>query len=132
MTFWLKPEFISLQQQWYKRLKDSGFDDQEDSDDDYRLRCLIENMRLKCPLLLRVDIEYFEKILEAYENNETENETDKLIMHLYVGGARINEIEEHLKKNGQRKARNTIRFIIRKYEHRWQIKQYTRKQLNLK
>lgn len=134
MRFWQKPEFKALQRDWYNKLEELGHIDEE---------WLLENgeLHLKAnpvsrgrltSLQIKNGLNYFTALWEKIGAELFESDVDRIILELYGGGARIKEIEEYLANRDQRRARNTIRFIIRKYEHKWEIKQYTRKQLNLK
>ena len=56
---------------------------------------------------------------------EFEDEADRLIMEWTAEGREIKEISIELKKLGMRKSyRNTIRFVRRRYEDKWGIREW--------
>jgi hypothetical protein len=66
------------------------------------------------------------------ENTFFRNETDKHILIRYSEGAKIKVIMEELSKLGMNKARDSIRYIVRRYEMAWGLKHYSPKQLHKK
>lgn len=123
-------EFKALQKYWYDRAKESGFHDIEPE-----IKSDLSHLyRDKTQLEIVTKQEYY-TLLNHWvydENTQFRNEFDKHIMRLYAEGARIKSIIEHLNSLGKDCGRQAIRLIIRRYEMKWKIRYYTRKQLNLK
>lgn len=133
-----KEEFKKLQTEWYQKLQDSGFKDLEE--------------RFENPLCLRIQdrADYYFKRLAPHKRKDKEeyfnvltaivynpstqfkNPTDKFILYAYVEGHRISAIIKSLAQLGVLRNRKTIRILIRRYEMRWHLRKYTRKQLNLR
>jgi hypothetical protein len=131
-----KHEFKKLQKQWYKILKDSGFNDIEREKDEqlvltqtaaYPFRNTDEFLRI-------IKEEYFrcmsQKALD--ENTVFRNEIDKYILLRHSEGAKIKIIGEELVSRGTSRDRKSIRIIIRRYEMAWGIRFYGPRELNLK
>lgn len=133
-----KAEFNKLKREWYGKLKESGFEDIEEKvpnpiwlrDCDtasYPFRCMAPHKR-------KDRAEYF-NVLTAIVNNpatEFRNATDKYILNCYIDGYEIAAIIRSLAHIGIFRDRKTIRILIRRYEMKWHLRKYTRKQLNLK
>ena len=67
------------------------------------------------------------------KNEDWKDPVDKLVMIRHVQGKLIKDISQELKDRGYNKNhRQTIRFIIRKYELKWKIKNWKPEQLKLK
>lgn len=132
MTFWRQQQFKALQLEWYKRLEESEFKDAE--------KIIGEELELKqaAAYLFKGEDEPTWKAREAYfhlmsqqiHEAEFRCEIDEIIMTWHVAGQRIKSICEELDRKGMHRCRHTVRFTIRKYEMRWGLREYTRKQLN--
>ncbi len=124
-----KEDFLILQEEWYDKLKKTGF---EDIEKNYRGNNFLKNHRY--PNLDPDAITYFDNILFFADAANTifKKPADKIIMQLHGQGMGINDIIQALSLYGIKRARNSVRIIIRRYEMAWGIKEYTRKQLNLK
>ncbi len=118
--------FKILQKQWYRKLADSGFRDIE-ADGEPSFRNINQTK-------IETDEAYFEilSMLVHHEQTLWKREIDRRIMTLYADGVRINDICHALRVDGDSRGRAAIRFIIRKYEHAWMIRNYTRKQMHLR
>lgn len=132
-----KDEFKKLQQHWYQVLADHGFEDIEQ----------IKNGRLT---LTPIADRFYEKTRDAFWREDRESyfrvlgqlvhdqdtffrsDTDRLIMTRYAEGSTVKAITEELALFGVSRHRHSIRFVIRRYEVKWQIRNYNHKQLNVK
>ncbi len=122
-------EFQTLKQKWYQFLKETGFNDIEEKDTRQNSSRRYENLS---PVYRESKAEYYSKMQQALEKAKFKKEIDRIIVTRYSEGAKIWEICDELRDMGQSRDRNTVRWIIRKYEHAWKIRIYTRKQLHLK
>lgn len=131
-----KEKFKSLQKYWYDILKVSGFEDIEKlvggelvlkQGADHHLwnvNQLDKEMRE----------EYFTIITHKVNDEETvfRNEVDRIVMQGHAMGAMIRDIIHTLNTHGETRSRASVRYIIRRYEMAWNIRQYTPRQLNKK
>lgn len=129
-------KFKALQRQWYKILEDSGFEDIEKVvGDELVLKqnashgFLITERNL---LQQQAMTEYFRLMSQKVNDEYTvfNCKEDAIILEMHCLGARVIDIINTLKSNGMYRNRNTIRYIIRRYEVNWNIKNYERKKLN--
>lgn len=129
-------EFKALQRHWYKLLEDSGFQDIEHFKNGHLVLKETIRDRLKhiSFLKMKVQEEYYHlmtyKVLD--ESTKFKSETDKYILTRYIDGVHINQIIEELMAKGLSKNRDTIRFMIRRYELEWGINHYDNKELHRK
>lgn len=131
MKFWQSRKFSQLEQKWYEKLKDDGFIDQERKiGQDTELIQKASNVYRQAPEVVRdAKIIYFDVLKEYILISTFKDEGDKLIMMLRSEGYKIKEISQKLKELGQKNHRQTIRYIIRSYEHKWNIRHWTQTQL---
>lgn len=134
--------FKKLQRDWYEILKRSGFEDienddlslvsksgnhdvifNEEEDDHYSNDIEAKSHEL-----------YYQRLSESINDPAVvfKNEAHWYIMTRHTEGAMIEEIVRELVALGMKRTRLSIRYIIRRYEMKWKIRFYTRKQLNLK
>lgn len=124
-------EFKQLLGEWNKKLEDTGFQDAEKEiagervlkqTSDYAFRESVEVIR-------EAKLQYFTILAQKIsDEREFDDAWDRLIMERTAEGWSIKEISEELKslKPGDRERtkhnRDTIRYVRRRYEHRWGIK----------
>lgn len=126
--FWRTPDFQELNKQWNEKLKKSGFDDAEEEVGGEKLlkqRASYAYRRRETTAVQRQNkLEYFMLIAQFIEREKGfEDESDKLIMQRTAEGLSIREISEELQRLKKPKFnRDTIRYIRRRYEHRWGIR----------
>lgn len=129
-------KFRELQKYWYKILEESGFRDIEKLiGDELVLKQNSDHNGWFIDQFTReMNEEYFRTICEIVGNEDTvfRNDIDKIIMNMHAYGAKIINIVNTLKANNMTRNRASVRFIIRRYEIDWGLKQYTLKQLNKK
>lgn len=130
--FWKSKEFDRVRQEWEQRLKKSGFRDIEKEIKGERVLSQYSDYayrRKETELVRECKLAYF-TLLAQHLSVETkfEDEWDQLIMERTAEGYSIKEISEELKslvpENRERTKHNrdTIRYVRRRYEHRWGIK----------
>lgn len=134
MSFWKTPDFKSLQRAWYARLEREGFRDAEEIvGGEYVLKQIAAHpYRGMGHLAIQTKEAYYRLLGLQVQTGDFASEVDRLILTMFADGRRIKHIVEALHNLGTPRARNTIRFIIRKYEMRWGLREYTAKQLNKK
>lgn len=131
MSYWKSEHFKALQKEWYRRAADSGFDDHESViEGEYELKDLRPYRSHEGELRKIRDIPYYDKLTDLVNAHNFSDEVHKIVLTLCSQGKRIKFICLELKKMGTPRTREAIRFIIRKYEMLWGIKQYSKKQLN--
>lgn len=119
-------DFKKLQDEWYRKLAESGFEDAEELIGTiWRLKNDSASYFRYTPVEVReAKIEYFEKIGECVEAESFDSERDMHVLKMWAAGDNIKTIEKKLSEKGYKNKREKIRFIIRKYENRWGIKYY--------
>lgn len=127
---WGGDKFKKLERKWNDKLAKSGFIDAEVTIDGERklkqYACnIFERSNTKKEYISQKML-YYELLTQHAFHHKFTNQTDKIIMELASNGARPIEIVKRLKKIGKKIHRHTVRFIIRRYEHLWKIKFWTR------
>ncbi len=130
-------EFIKLQQEWYQKLAEAGFKDIERLRGDdlvlvpsgTELRYRRTNAHYR-----RLKEEYYRCIAQEAQDEENvfRNEVDKYILIRHSEGAKIKTIVKELEESGNGRNRDSVRFIIRRYEMEWGLGNYDHKQLHIK
>jgi hypothetical protein len=126
--FWKTQSFHQHHRLWERKLKENGFEDCEIERKGERfLKQYSHNCyRQASPLERETRLNYY--CLIGRLANSITNERDKLILTLHSEGLTNQAI---LKLTGI-KHRNTITHIIRRYQHKWQIRTWKPNQMNLK
>ncbi len=134
MSFWKTTAFKALQQAWYARLEKEGFRDAEEIiGGEYVLKQIAAHpYRDMDHLTIWAKESYYRLMCLQVQKGEFATEVDRLVLTMFAEGRRIKHIVEALHNLGTPRARNSVRFIIRKYEMRWGLREYTAKQLNKK
>lgn len=132
--FYQSREFRELEKQWDEYLKLSGFEDAERIKNGERvLRQNSSNSYRQAGDDEReAKLQYFQTLCAHFYRTEFPNPVDKLVMAMVSDGRSIKFIVFELSRSGHPTHRQTIRFIIRRYEHLWGIRVWTAKQRNLK
>lgn len=132
-------EFKKLQDEWYAKLADSGFNDIEKFvggewvlDIKYSDAAICRNM--PDPFIRELQEEYYRTLNHTLQNENVvfKKEIHRYILTRHSEGAKAKTISEELEEMGQYAHRHTIRFIVRRYESAWGIKNYRPTQLNKK
>lgn len=134
-----KDEFKKLQREWYQKLADLGFKDIEEfKGEELVLKesyndCFRPNRHNKSEFDRSMQEEYFRCLAHKAFDETTvyRNEIDKHILIRYSEGAKIKTIITELSVLKKPLRRNTIRFIIKRYEMAWGLKNYKPNELNI-
>lgn len=132
--FFLRPEFKDLECEWNKRLIASGFKDIEHTKHGERvLKQYAFNAYLQADDKTRLAREqYYHLIAMNVAVHSFNKLLDEIVMTKFAEGLFIKQIVLDLNKLGFSIHRQTVRFIVRRYEHEWGIKYWTLKERNLK
>lgn len=131
VKFWNNKQFKDLANEWEKKLQESGFKDiekkgklKQKANYAYRRSYITEEMR-------EAKRNYL-SLINNHCGSETEfsDESDRFIMEKTGEGWTIREISSALKEKSLRKHnRDTIRYIRRRYENKWGIKNWTQSEM---
>lgn len=129
-----KQDLKLLQKEWDEILKASGFKDIERriGNDLVLIQYASNVYRQAEPVIRENKAAYYEQISSWIHEHKFANESEKIIMNMIGQGARIKEVVQRLESMGVGVHRQTVRFIIRRYETEWGIKVWSNKQMNLK
>lgn len=132
MNQWESKAFKKLQSEWYKKLKDTGFQDAEEIvGGEQKLKQNAPNVyRQADPVYIESKARYFELLTQHVASYRFSEPIDRTIMGLKSQGFKISEICSRLKQMGVPKHRQTVRFIVRRYEHNWGIRRWTPEEMN--
>lgn len=114
---------------WQERLKESGFYDFEIEGEKINARI---NESDKISKTKQNDIFYYSEISAFAQKNKFNNDSYKRIMELRSEGFGISEILRKLLEENIKINRETIRYIIRRFEFKWGIRAWTLKEMNIK
>lgn len=118
---------------WEEKLKASGFIDAEQSIGSAR------KLKQYCPNVYRQSTKaareaktiYYALIAEKIYTEVFTNDIHKYIMSRVSDGQKLTSIHDELKSTRGAPCYEMIRFIVKRFEYRWRIKNYTAKQMNL-
>jgi len=132
--FWRKKSFKILSRQWNKRLIESGFSDAEiEIKSDRILKQRATNSYRQATQLERESrLEYYCFLGYLANNTEFPNELEKFVMLRHAEGATIREIVDELNCRGIIRHRQTIRYVIRRWQTKWGIRTWSLREMNLK
>lgn len=130
--FYQTNEFRELHVKWTHKLKESGFDDIEE--DEWLVKKKSVNIYGRCAKDIReskdireAKIRYFEALSCKCHEEENFSQLDLTVMVMKSDGISIKEIAKETKIH-----RQTVRYIIRRYEHKWGIRYWSARQRYLK
>lgn len=135
MTFWKTKEFMGIQQEWYRALEKHGFIDAEKKiggEMELKQSASAPYRHIKRLLDIQTKEDYYTRIAQNVHEAKFRNKVDQHIMVLHSLGYRIKDICAELVLIGEKRCRDTIRYVIRRYEMAWGMRIYTRRQLNRK
>lgn len=118
-------EFQQLQAEWYKKLRESGFEDIEEVKyGDIVLKRFPERHTHKIFNNWEAKSDYFAAMGTRINDPKTKfrNKIDKIILKLHSAGISHLEIVDVLKDLGICKHRNTVRNIIWRYQWEWKLR----------
>lgn len=131
MRYWETKDFKALYKIFEQKLKEGGFIDAERTIDGKRM--LIQyssNVYRQAPAVDReAQIDYYSLVGEYIEKTVFKTKLDERIMRLVADGEKISEIVRKINTTGIYVHRQTVRFIIRRYENKWKIKNWNSKQM---
>lgn len=143
MSYWQSTDFKALQKAWYERLENEGFADAETLvDGDMVLKDAAPQHHERVERNFHERDSYFNVIQQLIVDTAFDRESDRIILTMHADGANYSEILDALRLQGPRypprfrsplmrcrRCRNTIWWTIRRYEMRWGLRKYTRRQL---
>jgi hypothetical protein len=135
LKFWGKSKFKKLQNEWYRKLEESGFKDAEiilsDQNDWPALKQRSMNVYRQAPDVVRENKTLYFTLLGIHASAEVfDDHIKQFIMFKRAEGNQIQEISKELQARGERSHRQTIRYVIRFYENKWGVRKWTQKQLS--
>lgn len=132
MPFWKDQAFKALQQQWYKRLEESGFEDAEEMvGGELCLKQTAASAYKALDDITRKSKEaYFVFVAQKVEETVFTSTVDRIILSGHASGKKICHIVKDLESNGVRRGRDTVRWKIRTYEMKWGLRTYTPRELH--
>ena len=132
--FWRTKKFKTLTIIWNKKLEDSGFTDAEiELKGDRALKQRATNSYRQASELERESrLEYYSFLGYLAHNTEFECEIEEFIMIRHSEGAEDKEIVEELKNMGSSKHRQTVSYIIKRWQVKWGVKNWSLRQRNLR
>lgn len=133
MAKYFGKHFRQLESEWQKKLEESGFKDIECLKNGQRLlRQSASNVYRHCDERTRLAREqYFQSLSNFVNNHLFFKDLDRIVMTKYADGVTISQIVIDLRSQQIKIHRQTIRFIIRRYEHLWGLRYWTAKERNL-
>ena len=131
--FWQTAEFKALEAQWYETLRHDGFvDAEEEVGGEPSLSQNASNAyRKACPIDRQAKIGYYQLLRRCLEVDRPENPIEQLIMIRKSEGVLIKDILKELKSMGIKRHRQTIGYVIRRLENKWQIRTWTKSQMKV-
>ena len=132
MHFWQRKSFKDLQKVWYQKVANSGFNDIECvvGDEQELIQSSTYPFRYNPSMVERQNKQlYFEELSSHVQEETFKNEVDEIILTKRAEGMKIKEILEELQRLGHKRARETVRFTIRKYENSWGIRSWQPNQM---
>lgn len=120
---------------WYERLGVDGFQDAEKMIGDrmeLKQSATAPLKHVKNQLELETKTLYFRALSQCVHETVFVNDVEKFVMIAYADGQKIKSISIELENVGVNRSQAAIRYMIRRYEVLWGIRQYTRRQLNRK
>lgn len=132
--FWRTKNFKFLSKTWSQKLEQSGFVDCEiDLKEGRVLRQRATNVYRQASESERESrLEYYSFLGYLAHNTLFPNDLEKLVMIRHSEGATIKEIVIEINKLGIFRDRKTIRFIIRRWQTKWGVKNWSLREMNLK
>jgi hypothetical protein len=132
--FWLTKKFKLLQKKWYEKLREADFVDVEhEFDGEFELTQRSSNAYRQASFIVRESkVDYYRLIGHYTHNEKFDDPVDEIVMKMVAEGAKIKAVSEELKRQGFKCHRQTIRYIIRRYENQWGIRRWNQKQLTSK
>lgn len=97
------PGFSTLQKEWYKKLKETGFDDVEQANDRPFIKSgTVVRFEKMGADFIEIQFQYFDRIAHHISRAAFEDEQERQILTLYAEGFTQREIKERLGISGHR------------------------------
>lgn len=135
VKYWQKSSFERLRDYWYEKLKEIGFIDAEKTIGECQL--LVQNSpnvyRQAPQVVVEAKKQYFDLLLKGLLKKQQlgkklrERRQDKIeryIIERRSDGAKIVDIATEINWH-----RQTVRYVIRKYEAKWRIKNWNQEEI---
>lgn len=132
--YWQKASFQIIRKRWYQKLKETGFVDAEKDVGKKQFLSQVSSnaYRQASEVIRECKSAYYSLLAECLFEDPPLDEIEKLILLRRSEGHKIKEISRELETRGERCHRQTIRFVIRRYENKWGIRKWNQAQLNPK
>jgi hypothetical protein len=91
-------EFKQLQQNWYKKLKDDGFEDIESDEDSLKQWASSELVRTYDPIIFSAKEDYYRLAGQFYHDHKFLSEMEKLIWSFHKDGIPFDRVHALIKK----------------------------------
>jgi hypothetical protein len=132
--FWRTKKFKTLTVVWNKKLEASGFHDAEiELKGDRALKQRATNSYRQASELERESrLEYYCFLGYLAHNTMFVDEIEKFIMIRHSEGAEDKEIVEELKNMGVSRHRQTVSYVIKRWQVKWGVKNWSLRQRNLR
>jgi hypothetical protein len=133
--FWQTKEFKKQQREWYEKAAEGGTykDIEKVVGGQSTLIQRASNAYRQAPRVVRQNkLAYYQLLATRVNEEKFDDAVDELVMRMLADGAKIRSISDELKVRGHRHHRQTIRYIVRKYEVRWNIKRWKQSQMTSK
>lgn len=113
------PQFKKLQDEWYKKLQDSGFDDIEHEDGKLRTgpNNNFESQVINASMHVEAKTEYFRQAGFFLHDHKFQDDFDRLVWGLHTRGLSVREIVKALKFNGISTYRREVDEKIRELKN---------------
>lgn len=134
LKYYETKEFRELERLWEEKLRQSGFIDVEKtlgSDRDLQQRAS-NAYRNASDVTKETRLAYYSMISERYARARFCDPLHRFVMQRVADGRKLTEIHAELIEMQTEINYETIRFIVRRYEYKWKIRNYTARQMNLK
>ena len=124
-------QFCDLQKYWYQKLAEDGFKDIETDEVVLKKEADRSLSWFKDPSYRASKVEYYILIEHSLRENiaEFDEDYDYFIMVLWTKGYKKSEICRALESLNKKIHRNTVTWIIRKYESKWGVRQWKPNQM---
>ncbi len=131
MKYWLTPGFKALQRAWYAELVKDGFEDAEELvADEMKLRQIAAHPYRNAESIgMETKESYYRILFQKVQGSAFDNDIDRIVLTMFAEGAKVARIVESLGAHGKARCRETVRYIIRRYEMQWGLKSYSPQKL---
>jgi len=133
VLFYQTKEFKTLAKEWEQKLIASGFVDAEKlQSGQTRAHYGEASYKRTKKEIIDARIQYYSTFCYHAYRTFYPKYLDREVVTRFAKGSRISDIVVELRELGVAINRNTVRFIIRRYEHRWCMRYWTLKQRNMR